>query len=130
MGAGYYLGYEIGAAEYSWRGRIRAPLDGLYAAVTDDPTVPIIGIQVALGLGSAFKAIGTVRGNFLAVSGSDSKLLEGYIETQFTLATWLSLHLGWRYLTLDSRFSLNGPGKGRVDFMYQGPYIGLEIRIG
>lgn len=130
VGAGYYLGYEIGAAEYSWRARVRAPLDGLYAAVSDDPSIPIIGIQVALGLGSAFKAFGVVRGNFLAVSGSDAKLLEGFIEAQFRLATWMSLHLGWRYLTLDSKFDLNGPGKGRADFLYQGPYIGLELRIG
>lgn len=130
VGQGYFLGYEIGAAEYSWRGRIRAPLDNLYAAVSEDPTVPLVGIQLAVGLGSAFKAIGVLRGNFLAVGGSDTKLLEGFLEAQFTLATWMSMHLGWRFLSMDAKFDLSGPGKARVDFFYQGPYIGLEIRIG
>jgi hypothetical protein len=130
MGSGYYLGYEIGAAEYRWRGRLRAPLDGLYAAVSEDPTVPLVGIQIAVGLGSSFRAVGVVRGNFLELSGSDTKLLEGFMQAEFTLASWMNLHIGWRYFAIDAKFDLNGPGEARVDFFYQGPYIGIQIKIG
>ncbi len=130
MGQGYFIGYEIGAAEYSWRGRIRAPLDNLFASVSEDPTVPLVGLQAAFGLGSAFKAVGVIRGNFLELSGSDTKLLEGFIQMEITMASWMSLHLGWRYFAIDAKFDLNGPGEARVDFFYQGPYIGLHIKIG
>jgi hypothetical protein len=42
----------------------------------------------------------------------------------------LLCHVGWRYFRLDAKFDLGGDDEAVTDFYVQGPYFGLEIRIG
>ncbi|MCI0342831.1 MAG: hypothetical protein L0216_17095 [Planctomycetales bacterium] len=135
-GQGYFLGVEIGAGEYHWRSRIRAPEVGTgtgtetrHASVDEDPTLPIFGVVLVFGLGEGIRFYGTARGNFFAFRSNDSELIEGYGELRIPFGSWLTVNLGWRYFSLDATFRLNSTDNARVDVFFHGPFIGVEVRI-
>lgn len=129
-GGGYYIGYEVGAANYRYRVRIRAPLDGLYMRVDEEPGLPLVGVKLAVGLGSALLFAGTIRGNFFSFGSLDSNVLEAEIDLRIQTGSWLLFHVGWQYFRLDAKFNLSGADTAWTDFYVQGPYLGIEIRIG
>ena len=130
MGAGSLLGYEIGAAEIGWRARVRAPIDGKYASVSEHPSLPIFGVLLTVGFSDTITLEGVARGTFFAFTNADVKLVEGFCEAKWRLATWAVWHVGWRFFSLDAKFKFGGGADGFADIFLQGFFTGLEIQIG
>jgi hypothetical protein len=129
-GGGYYIGYEVGAVNYRFRLRVKAPLDGLHARVDEEPGLPLVGIKLAIGLGSSMLFTGTVRGNFFSFGDLESTFLAATIDLRMQTGSWLLFHAGWRYFRLDATFDLTGSDEAYTDFYVQGPYFSIEIRLG
>lgn len=130
VGAGYLLGIEVGAAEIGWRARVRGGLDGLYASVSEDPSLPVFGVLLSVGMGEGILLEGVARGTFFAFTNDDVKLVEGFCEAKWRLATWMVWHVGWRYFSLDAKFKFGGGAEGFADVFAQGFFTGVEIQIG
>ena len=128
-GGGYYIGYEVGGADYRYRLRLRDAINGGGDRIDETPTMPLVGVKLGIGMGQAVLFLGSLRGNFFNFGNLDSNVIEATIELRMQFAPWGLLHVGWQYFSLDAEFSL-GADTGETRFFVQGPFLGLEIRVG
>lgn len=128
-GGGYYIGYEVGGADYRYRLRLRDAINGGGDRIDETPTMPLVGVKLGIGMGQAFLFLGSLRGNFFNFGSLNSNVIEGTLELRMQFAAWGLLHVGWQYFSLDATFSL-GADTGETKFFAQGLFVGLEIRVG